>query len=57
MLAVADGLVVAVRDGFADNTFSGPQGPPELDAIRGNPSEIHGDEIPLNEMLVRFRER
>jgi len=36
VLAVADGRVAAIQDGVADNTFSGPSGPPDLDAIRGN---------------------
>ena len=36
VLAVADGRVAATQDGAADNTFSGPPGPPDLDAIRGN---------------------
>ena len=36
VLAVADARVAALQDGVADNTFSGPSGPPELDAIRGN---------------------
>jgi murein DD-endopeptidase len=36
VLAVADGRVAAVQDGVADNTFSAPSGPPNLDAIRGN---------------------
>ncbi len=37
-IAVADGLVVAMSDGLADNTpFSGtPQGPPNLDTLVGN---------------------
>lgn len=36
VLAVADGRVAAIQDGVADNTFSAPSGPPDLDAIRGN---------------------
>jgi murein DD-endopeptidase len=36
VLAVADGRVAAIQDGVADNTFSGPSGPPDLDTIRGN---------------------
>jgi murein DD-endopeptidase MepM/ murein hydrolase activator NlpD len=36
VLAVADGRVAAIQDGVADNSFSGPSGPPDLDAIRGN---------------------
>ena len=36
VLAVADGRVAAIQDGVADNTFSGPSGPPNLDAILGN---------------------
>jgi murein DD-endopeptidase len=36
VIAVADGLVAAIQDGVADNTFSGPSGPPDLNAIRGN---------------------
>jgi murein DD-endopeptidase len=36
-IAVADGLVAAISDGLPDNTpFSGPQGPPTLDARPGN---------------------
>jgi murein DD-endopeptidase MepM/ murein hydrolase activator NlpD len=34
---VADGLVVEIRDGLADNTFSGPApGGPNLETISGN---------------------
>jgi murein DD-endopeptidase len=36
VVAVADGSVAALRDGFADNTFSGPPGPPDLGAVLGN---------------------
>lgn len=36
VLAVADGRVAAIEDGIADNTFPGPSGPPDLDAILGN---------------------
>jgi murein DD-endopeptidase len=36
VLAVADGRVTAIHDGVADNTFPGPSGPPNLDAILGN---------------------
>ena len=36
VLAVADGRVAAIQDGVTDNTFSGPSGPPALEAIRGN---------------------
>ena len=36
VLAVVDGRVAAIQDGVADNTFSGPSGPPDLDSIRGN---------------------
>ena len=37
VIAVADGIVVAINEGLPDNTpFSGGQGPPNLETIAGN---------------------